>query len=579
MTPRAALRHTFFFLLSLFTVPLWAQDNSVRVRLYAVHPPAKLTLTGSDLRWKACEQCPATSATTVGLTAAHGQLQLEGTTLPRPRVFLTGTYKLQAEGQQPVSAGYPLELRAQQDRILVDATMPLEDYVSAVLAGESGNFKQSESMKAMAVAVRTYAARFRGRHAADGFDYCDSTHCQDLRLAVQNPRTRAAAQATAGELLWYRGALATTYYHQHCGGTIAAADEVWPTVRAPYLKTHPDPYCVAQPLHWETLLTRAQLEQALAASNIKLTPNWRRLTVATRTASGRAQRLRFSGPSGATDVSASTLRFAVGRELGWSRIRSELYEVRSAEAGMIFSGSGAGHGVGLCQVGAEQLAAKGSTYAEVLAFYYPGTNVAKRSAPEWQTRKGDHFDAQVMEVADATILDVAERLLIQGETATGWKLAAVPRAKIQVFPTLDAYRDTTGQPGWVAATARGATLRLQPLATLRARGVLESTLRHELLHMIMEPHTNARSPQWLREGLALYFDGSRPQPAGRRVTDDEMESGLMRPRNQAEQQASYAAARARVAALIREHGRDAVLRWLSSGVPLARGGRPGASHR
>jgi stage II sporulation protein D len=184
------------------------------------------------------------------------------------------------------------------------------------------------------------------------------------------------------------------------------------------------------------------------------------------------------------------------------------------------------------------------------------------------TRKGEHFDAQVMVPADAAVLDLAERLLGEVETATGWKLAPARRPHIQVFPTLDAYRDTTGQPGWVAATTRGATIRLQPLATLRARGVLDSTLRHELLHMVMEPHTNERAPQWLREGLALYFDGSRAQPANRRLSDEEMERGLTNPRSQAEQQAAYAAARARVADLIREHGKDAVLHWLSSGVRL-----------
>ncbi|MDP9267128.1 MAG: SpoIID/LytB domain-containing protein, partial [Acidobacteriota bacterium] len=454
-------------LATLLAAPLWAQDNSVRVRLYAVHPPERLTLAGNDLRWKACEQCPATATEKLKVTAERGQLRVEGSPLPRPRVFVSGTYRLHAPGEQPISAAYALELRAQQERIVVIAAMPLEDYVSAVLAGESGNFEQLESMKAMAVAVRTYAARFRGRHAADGFDYCDTTHCQDLRLAVENPRTRTAEQATAGELLWYRGGLATTYYHQHCGGTSAAANEVWPTVGAPYLKSHPDPYCAARPLHWETTLTRAELEQALAASEVKIPAGWRTLAVTTRTQSGRAQRLRFSGPGGGTDVSASTLRFAVGRELGWNRIRSELYEVRMRDSDVTFTGAGAGHGVGLCQVGAEQMAAKGDSYREILAFYYPGTNVAKKSAIEWITRKSEHFDAQVMDTADAAVLDLAERLLGEVESATGWTPPRRPR--IQVFPTLDAYRDTTGQPGWVAATTRGATIRLQPLATLRAR--------------------------------------------------------------------------------------------------------------
>ena len=98
--------------------------------------------------------------------------------------------------------------------------------------------------------------------------------------------------------------------------------------------------------------------------------------------------------------------------------------------------------------------------------------------------------------------------------------------------------------------------------------------------MVMEPHTDARAPQWLREGLALYFDGSRALAATRKMSDEELERGLAHPRDQAEQQAAYAAARARVAGAIREHGKDSVLHWLSSGIPLqSDAGRAGAPDR
>ncbi|HSE48616.1 MAG TPA: SpoIID/LytB domain-containing protein [Terriglobales bacterium] len=548
-------------LLLLLALPAWAQGNDVRVRLYAVHPPAKLALSGADLKWRTCEQCPENAAATLALIAQRGQLRLQGSSVPYPRLFISGSYELRAEQQKPFRAGYPLEVTAEQDALRVVIRMSLEDYVAGVLAGESGNFQNLESMKAMAVAVRTYAARFRGRHVADGFDYCDTTHCQDLRLAVNNPRTRSAAQATAGELLWSAGALAAPYYHAHCGGKLAAAGEVWPTVKAPYLKSRPDPYCAAVPLHWETTLTRAELERALADSDVKLPAGWQSAAVSARGPSGRAQRLRFSGPGGSAEVSASTVRFAVGRALGWSRIRSELYDLRSDAAGVTFTGAGAGHGVGLCQAGAEQMAAQGRTYREILAFYYPGTTVAKGSpGVAWLTRKSSRFDALVATAADAAVLDLAERLLHDAESAIGWKLAQRPR--LQVFPTLDAYRDTTGQPGWIAASTRGATIRLQPLATLRARSALESTLRHELLHMILEEHAVESAPLWLREGLALYFDGSPAPPARRQFNDAELDRALTQPRDQAEQQAAYAAARARVAALIREQGKAAVLRRL-----------------
>jgi len=69
------------------------------------------------------------------------------------------------------------------------------------------------------VAARTFAMHFGSRHALDGFDFCDTTHCQDLRIAGIDAHLRSIAQATAGEILWYDGEPAATYYAANCGGT------------------------------------------------------------------------------------------------------------------------------------------------------------------------------------------------------------------------------------------------------------------------------------------------------------------------------------------------------------------------
>ena len=79
--------------------------------------------------------------------------------------------------------------------------LPLERYVAAVLAGESSVFQSPEALKAMAVAARTYAVRLRGRHSAEGFDFCATTHCQRLDLDAVTPRLTGIAAQTAGELL------------------------------------------------------------------------------------------------------------------------------------------------------------------------------------------------------------------------------------------------------------------------------------------------------------------------------------------------------------------------------------------
>jgi stage II sporulation protein D len=89
--------------------------------------------------------------------------------------------------------------------------VPIEQYVAAVLAGESIGFRSEQAMQAMAVAARTYAVRFEGRHKSEGYDFCDTTHCQDVRFSAVTERMRRAAEATEGELLWFAGAPAATF--------------------------------------------------------------------------------------------------------------------------------------------------------------------------------------------------------------------------------------------------------------------------------------------------------------------------------------------------------------------------------
>src|SRR5262249_5088068 len=71
--------------------------------------------------------------------------------------------------------------------------LPLERYVAAVLAGEAAEFRSTEALKAMSVAARTYAVRLRGRHAAEGFDFCDTTHCQHIDLTGVSSKFESVA--------------------------------------------------------------------------------------------------------------------------------------------------------------------------------------------------------------------------------------------------------------------------------------------------------------------------------------------------------------------------------------------------
>ena len=116
---------------------------------------------------------------------------------------------MEAPGQPPISANFPVHIQANEGHLFLTATIAIEDYVAAVLAGESGDFRNDESLKAMAVVVRTYATRFRGQHSAEGFDFCDTTHCQVPSWNDVSSRISAAADFTRGEILLFQGAAAS----------------------------------------------------------------------------------------------------------------------------------------------------------------------------------------------------------------------------------------------------------------------------------------------------------------------------------------------------------------------------------
>ncbi len=162
----------------------------------------------------------------------------------------------------------------------------------------------------------------------------------------------------------------------------------------------------------------------------------------------------------------------------------------------------------------------------------------------------------------------------QAEERTG--LVYGGAAKLKVYATVAAFRDATGEPGWVAASTRGRTIRLQPTDVLRNSGTLEATLRHELLHMLLEAYAKPGTPLWYREGLVLYL--AQPNAGARAsATFDNtatLEKTLRAPAGEQELRQAYADAQSRVARLAREQSLETLLVWLHNGLPSEVAGKP-----
>lgn len=437
----------------------------------------------------------------------------------------------------------------------------LDRYVEAVVAGESGVFRSEEALKAMAVAARTYAVRMRGRHVKDGFDFCDTTHCQRLELGEAGERVRSAVEQTAGEMLWYRGRVAFTPYTRDCGGRSEAAAAIWPDLGAPYLKIHEDPNCRrAGSAAWHWSGDAPRILRALKDSGLRAPEGLNRVVILDRTASGRAATLDLMGVGGSVRISADSFRFAIGRELGWNTVRSDQYQVRASNGRMVFDGEGSGHGVGLCQMGAERMGEDGRTYREILEFYYPATVVGVTARGFlWQRLSGDSMVLMATRDEDRAVLGLAERIERGLVERTRW---APQRMELRVYPDVDSFRNATGEPGWVAAHTEGRTIHLQPAPVLRARGTLERMLRHEIAHVLMEAQGGS-PPLWFEEGLAAFLESG----AGAGKARVPAEGDLRQTSDAARARRAYAEAQAEVGELVARYGEAAVFDWARRGLP------------
>ncbi|MBA2356645.1 MAG: SpoIID/LytB domain-containing protein [Acidobacteria bacterium] len=276
-------------------------------------------------------------------------------------------------------------------------SVALDDYVRDVVVGEMPVAARDQPLalavySAQAIVARTYALASRRRHLADGFDLCATTHCQ-VFVANQWRRSRWAVQVdeavrrTRGLVLADGRGPIEAVFHAHCGGHTSTAREVWRSPGAPYLQGVGDPYCVRE--HAATWSLTVSLEAVRVALNQRpRTTVGERLDavqVLRRDDGGRVVEVVISG-SLAPVVTGEDFRLAILAAAGASSLRSARFNVRRDGDRLHFSGTGAGHGVGLCQVGLLGRVRAGQPPEDALLAYYTGARVTSLSG--WSSESG-----------------------------------------------------------------------------------------------------------------------------------------------------------------------------------------------
>ncbi len=263
-------------------------------------------------------------------------------------------------------------------------TVPVDQYVAGCVRAElAPETWQSPSgldvMRVQAIVSRTYALANRGRHAAEGFDLCDTTHCQLYRATAPGPGPDLATQAvaeTGGLIIGFAGQPIQALFHSNCGGYTADAGAVWGGAPVPYLKPVDDPLCLRAPgLHWEFTTSAERLRTVLNSDpRTRVGARLARVDVAERDVAGRAVIVAAVGER-APLVRAEEFRTVLLQAFGPRSLKSTWFSVTRNGDQFVFAGVGYGHGVGLCQTGAALRARAGQSAADIITHYFPGTRL------------------------------------------------------------------------------------------------------------------------------------------------------------------------------------------------------------
>ena len=356
--------------------------RQIAVRVYSLHKISAISLEPGD---------GPVSAGGFPL-AGKGKVSAKGRTLYLNGALKAGQAKsLRVSGPVWLSgSGLPRRLyrgelvfTPEKGLLKIINTLPLEIYIAGVVSSEAADLTQTEAYKAQAVAARTYTVKHMKNHSGEGYNMCDSTHCQLYAgLGKLSPKALAASAATRGEMLLYKGKPADAYYHSICGGRTEDMSYVWPPESQPYLISVRDgppgrPYCsIAPDFRWKTKiyftgLTRLGRQAGWLAPDEEA----RGMKITAWGPSGRAAGLEIYTQRRRVKVPATDFYHGIGRRAGWLAVRSTFFKILAGKDYILLDVVGNGHGVGMCQWGAEGMAREGFKYKDILRHYYPGTEV------------------------------------------------------------------------------------------------------------------------------------------------------------------------------------------------------------
>ena len=258
-----------------------------------------------------------------------------------------------------------LDVKIVKKQLEIINKIALPDYLAGVVEAESGPKQVLEYYKNQATICRTYALKNSTKHKKEGFHLCDGVHCQAYKgKSVKNPIIQKAVKATKELVVVDKNKqLITAVFSANCGGQSNNSEDVW-TSALPYLRSINDTFCTDQrQAFWTKKIDFDTWKNFLKEKSITFEDT---LSIDSF-AFSQPKRLKYYTINNQR-LKLTTIRYGL-------KLRSTFFSIKPDGNKLILSGRGYGHGVGMCQEGAMNMAKQGFSFDKIIKYYYKDVDV------------------------------------------------------------------------------------------------------------------------------------------------------------------------------------------------------------
>lgn len=239
-----------------------------------------------------------------------------------------------------------------------------DKYIAGVVEAEGGSKAPTEYYKAQAVLCRTYAAKFYEKHLPEGFNLCDGVHCQAYKgRCKHNLDILDAATSTSGLIIVdSTSKIVDATFYANSGGQTQNSEDLW-TLSHYYLRSKPDPYSIGRPgYEWEKKIPLESWKTYLSNKGFQINDS----LGYNYSQPNRTRYFNYNGNDSLLELKTIRTDF---------QLRSTFFNAEQQGESIVLKGKGYGHGVGLSQEGAMEMARQNFTYDKIIKFYFTGVQL------------------------------------------------------------------------------------------------------------------------------------------------------------------------------------------------------------